>query len=133
MSIINTIKNFFIKKRIPRIEAIKTYEDVNLFLDGYKHYFSKTSFGNGAYWFFTFCNDRSRERKIRKVWHKYIVIEEIATGLIDEKVEPNIRAYIWVNRDDINKALLLQKERNEYEERKSQRQRELENQIKTFK
>ncbi|RZV40214.1 MAG: hypothetical protein EVJ48_01610 [Candidatus Acidulodesulfobacterium acidiphilum] len=124
------IKKLLNIKDVPKIEVIKTYEDVNLFLDGYKHYFSKTSFGNGAYWFFTFCNDRSRERKIRKVWHKYIVIEEIATGLIDEKVEPNIRAYIWVNRDDINKALLLQKERNEYEERKLQRQRELENQIK---
>ena len=124
------IKKLLNIKDVPKIEVIKTYEDVNLFLDGYKHYFSKTSFGNGAYWFFTFCNDRSRERKIRKVWHKYIVIEEIATGLIDEKVEPNIRAYIWVNRDDINKALLLQKERKEYEERKLQRQRELENQIK---
>ena len=62
-----------------------------------------------------------------------LLLREIATGLIDEKVEPNIRAYIWDNKDDINKTLLLCKERNEYEERKSQRQRELENQIKTFK
>jgi hypothetical protein len=133
MSIIYKIKKLLNIKDVPIVESIETYEDVNAFLAGYKNYFSKTSFINGAYWFFTFYNDRSRERRIRKVWHKYIIIEEIATGLIDEKVEPNIRAYIWDNKDDINKTLLLCKERNEYEERKSQRQRELENQIKTFK
>ena len=69
------IKKLLNIKDVPKIEVIKTYEDVNLFLDGYKHYFSKTSFGNGAYWFFTFHNNRAREKTIRKVWHKYVVIE----------------------------------------------------------
>ena len=41
ISIFENIKKIFIKKEIPRIESIETYEDVNLFLAGYKYYFEK--------------------------------------------------------------------------------------------
>jgi hypothetical protein len=44
--------------------------------------------------------------------------------------EPNIRAYIWDNRDIINAALKRRKERIESEEREQRRKKELENQIK---
>ena len=118
ISIFENIKKIFIKKEIPRIESIETYEDVNLFLAGYKYYFEKRPAQYYYEWcFFTDDNNIT----ITKIVDRYFV-----NGFD----EPNIRAYIWDNRDIINAGLKRRKERIESEEREQRRKKELENQIK---
>lgn len=116
MSIVNTIKNFFIKKRIPRIEAIKTYEDVNLFLAGYKYYFEKIDA-----WYFI----------IRDNHNDHILLGKAFDGFfIPDLFEPNIRAFVWEHKDSINAELLRRNKSAEISNRIRLQKEALEKEIK---
>ena len=109
-------------KDVPIVKSIETYEDVNLFLAGYKYYFEKRPAQYYDDWCFSTDDDKIT---ITKIVDRYFV-----NGFD----EPNIRAYIWDNRDIINAELKRRKERTESKEREQRRKEELENQIKkTFK
>ncbi len=95
------IKKLLNIKDVPIVESIETYEDVNLFLAGYKYYFEKCPAQYYYEWcFFTDDNNIT----ITKIVDRYFV-----NGFD----EPNIRAYIWDNRDIINAELKRRKERIE--------------------
>ena len=118
ISIFENIKKIFIKKEIPRIEFIETHGDVNLFLAGYKYYFEKRPAQYYDDWCFSTDDDKIT---ITKIVDRYFV-----NGLY----KPNIRAYIWNNRDIINAELKRRKERIESKEIEQRREKDLENQIK---
>ena len=116
MSIIYKIKKLLNIKDAPIVESIETYEDVNVFLAGYKYYFKKLP-APSAWYFFT-DDDR------------IIITKRVSRYFVNDFYEPNIRAYIWDNRDAINTELKRRKERSESKEREQMRKKELENQIK---
>jgi hypothetical protein len=123
MSIIYKIKKLLNIKDVPIVESIETYEDVNAFLEGYKHYFEKLDS-----WYFIARVNGIDQVIINKIGCRYFVGDNNFYFY-----EPNIRAYIWDNRDIINAELKRRKERTESEERERIRKEELESQIKTFK
>lgn len=106
MFIIDNIKKFFIKRKIPKIEAIKTYEDVNLFLAGYKYYFDYVS---SAWVTWIFCFDE-KGFNIEIIRESLVFIPMIYRYRIDGYREPNIRAFVWEHRDSINAELLRRNE-----------------------
>ena len=118
ISIFENIKKIFIKKEIPRIESIETYEDVNLFLAGYKYYFEKRP----AQYYYEWCFSTDDDN--------ITIIKKVNRYFVNGLYEPNIRAYIWDNRDIINAELKRQKEKSKSKEREQMRKEDLENQIK---
>ncbi len=117
MSIFKNVKNFLVKKEIPKIESIESYEDVNLFLKGYKYYFEKRAME----YYYEWCFIDDNNITITKIADRYYV-----NGFR----EPNIRAYVWDNRDIINAELRRKREKAENEKKEWLRKKELEDQIK---
>ena len=126
MFIIDNIKKFFIKRKIPKIEAIKTYEDVNLFLAGYKYYFDYVS---SAWVTWIFCFDE-KGFNIEIIRESLVFIPMIYRYRIDGYREPNIRAFVWEHRDSINAELLRRNESAEISKRIRLRKEILEKKIK---
>jgi hypothetical protein len=121
MFLINNIKRLLGIKEVPVIESIQTYEDVNLFLEGYKNYFEYEDFG---YWFFAFGKTGQRVL-IKKFRHYYGISDQVSNYK-----ELFIRAFIWNRRDEINEELLSRKKAKSDAEKEFLRRTTLEEQIK---
>jgi hypothetical protein len=108
MYLINSIKKFLKIKEVPRIESIKTYEDVNLFLKGYKNYFKLnwTDFFDNRVWVFAFI---SNGQKITIIKSPYNTTYQISDGVSTYR-ELYIRAFIYDHKDEINERLLIKQQ-----------------------
>ena len=131
MFLINKIKKLLGVKEVPRIESIQTYEDVDLFLKNYKHIFTERRIKTilpfmNKYWTFTF-EDKNKQVSI---------IEPLSADLyivFSNKVwreEPNIKLFIWDNKDEINKQLLANKQTIKWVEKEFLRRETLDEEIK---
>ncbi|RZD16586.1 MAG: hypothetical protein EVJ46_06145 [Candidatus Acididesulfobacter guangdongensis] len=128
MYLINKIKNIFGVKEVQKIESIQTYEDVNLFLKGYKNYFEYPTLHNG--WFFAF--GKTRQRILIKRFNTFFTrtpYYEISDSISTYK-ELYIRAFIWDHRDKINEELLIRKKVKNDTEKEILRLKKLDEEIK---
>ena len=93
-------------KDVPIVKSIETYEDVNLFLAGYKYYFDYVS---SAWVTWIFCFDE-KGFNIEIIRESLVFIPMIYRYRIDGYREPNIRAFVWEHKDSINAELLRRNE-----------------------
>ena len=128
MYLINKIKKLLGAKEVPVIESIQTYDDVNLFIEGYKNYFERIWYYDDHYaWEFTFKNGDGRNITIIKSG-SYRVL----TGALINK-KPFIRAFVWDNRYEINKEFLSRKKAKSDAEEEFLRLKKLDEEIEKKK
>ena len=115
------------------MEKIETYQDVNEFLKNYKRYFNYiTILPIGYNYIFEFNKIKSTRTLFIEMSINIYNLSEKSKYAINGKKEPNIRAYIWKNKEYINKELQKRAEINKLKEIKEKEDMELEKEIRNY-
>lgn len=117
------------------MNIIESYNDVNTFLKNYKKYFKfmgPSFLITGYGWIFKFTKTTSsRTMTVEIVRHLSLSEENRYT--INNNPEPNIRAFIWNNREWVNKELIKREEAETIRLKKLYTDKILEEKIKNIK
>ncbi len=117
------------------IDMIKSYNDVNTFLKNYKKYFKfmgPSFLITGYGWIFEF-NKIISSRTITIDIVRHLSFSERNRYTINDNPEPNIRAFIWNNKEWINKEIIKREEAETISLKKLYTDKILEEKIKNTK